>query len=60
MSTEIPADDADARARAQWQRNKWTIAVDLGMALLFFVVGKMTESLVTPALVWPIPNKKMA
>jgi len=51
MSTEIPADDADARARAQWQRNKWTIAVDLGMALLFFVVGKMTESLVTPALV---------
>ena len=51
MNTEIPADDADARARAQWQRNKWTIAVDLGMALLFFVVGKMTESLVTPALV---------
>ena len=31
MNTEIPADDADARARAQWQRNKWTIAVDLGM-----------------------------
>jgi len=43
--------DADARARAQWQRNKWTIAVDLGMALLFFVVGKLSESLVTPALV---------
>ena len=39
MSTEIPADDADARARAQWQRNTWTIAVDLGMALLFFVVA---------------------
>lgn len=43
--------DADARARAQWQRNKWTISVDLGMALLFFVVGKLSESLVTPALV---------
>ena len=51
MTTEIPADDADARARAQFQRNKWTLAVDLGMALLFFVVGKMSESLVTPALV---------
>ncbi len=51
MTSEIPADDADARARAQFQRNKWTLAVDLGMALLFFVVGKMSESLVTPALV---------
>lgn len=51
MTTEIPADDADARARAQFQRNKWTLAVDFGMALLFFVVGKMSESLVTPALV---------
>ena len=51
MSTEIPADDADARARAQGQRNNWTIAVDLGLARLFFVGGKMTESLVTPALV---------
>jgi len=51
MTTEIPADDADARARAQFQRNKWTLATDLGMALLFFVVGKMSESLVTPALV---------
>ncbi|MFN5011420.1 MAG: septation protein IspZ [Gammaproteobacteria bacterium] len=49
MTTEIPADDADARARAQFQRNKWTLAVDFGMALLFFVVGKMSESLVTPA-----------
>jgi intracellular septation protein A len=46
-----PVSDADARAREQWQRNKWTIAVDLGMALLFFVVGKLSESLVTPALV---------
>ena len=43
--------DADARARAQFQRNKWTLGVDFGMALLFFVVGKMSESLVTPALV---------
>lgn len=51
MTSEIPADDADARARAQFQRNKWTLATDLGMALLFFVVGKMSESLVTPALV---------
>jgi intracellular septation protein A len=51
MTTEIPADDADARARAQFQRNKWTLGVDFGMALLFFVVGKMSESLVTPALV---------
>lgn len=51
MTTDIPADDADARARAQFQRNKWTLAVDLGMALLFFVVGKLSESLVTPALV---------
>ena len=51
MSTDTPADDADARARAQWQRNKWTLATDLGMALLFFVVGKLSESLVTPALV---------
>ena len=46
-----PEADADARAREQWQRNKWTLATDLGMALLFFVVGKMSESLVTPALV---------
>ena len=51
MTTEIPAEDADARARAQFQRNKWTLGVDFGMALLFFVVGKMSESLVTPALV---------
>ena len=51
MTTEIPANDADARAREQWQRNKWTLATDLGMALLFFVVGKLSESLVTPALV---------
>ena len=51
MTPDTPAQDADARARAQWQRNKWTIAVDLGMALLFFVVGKLSESLVTPALV---------
>jgi len=50
VSTE-PVSDADARAREQWQRNRWTIAVDLGMALLFFVVGKLSESLVTPALV---------
>lgn len=50
MSTE-PVSDADARAREQWQRNKWTLATDLGMAVLFFVVGKMSESLVTPALV---------
>ena len=51
MTPETPADDADARARAQFQRNKWTLATDLGMALLFFVVGKLSESLVTPALV---------
>jgi len=32
MTTEIPADDADARALAPWKLNTWTIAVELGMA----------------------------
>jgi hypothetical protein len=27
--------DADARDRARWQRNKWTIAVDLGLDIHF-------------------------
>ena len=46
------AQAAQARADAeQWQRNKPSILVDMGLALLFFAVSKLTGNLTTAALV---------
>lgn len=41
----------DQRDQEQWQRNKPSIMVDIGLGLLFFVVGKVTGNLTTAALV---------
>lgn len=40
----------EAAQRARWDRSKYSIAVDVGLALLFFVVAKLTD-LTTAALV---------
>ena len=36
--------------RAQWQRNKYSLAVDLGLGALFFVLAKVTDDLTFAAL----------
>jgi intracellular septation protein A len=46
-----PLDDEEARARAQWNRNKYSLAVDLFLAVLFFVLAKVTDDLTLSALV---------
>ena len=53
MNTEPspPLDDVEARARAQWNRNKYSLAVDLFLAVLFFVLAKVTDDLTFSALV---------
>lgn len=53
MNTEpsLPLDDEEARARAQWNRNKYSLAVDLFLAVLFFVLAKVTDDLTFSALV---------
>ena len=53
MNTEPspPLDDEGARARAQWNRNKYSLAVDLFLAVLFFVLAKVTDDLTLSALV---------
>jgi intracellular septation protein A len=40
----------EAQQRERWNRSKYSIAVDVGLALLFFVVAKLTN-LTTAALV---------
>jgi intracellular septation protein A len=47
----LPLDDEEARARAQWNRNKYSLAVDLFLAVLFFVLAKVTDDLTFSALV---------
>jgi intracellular septation protein A len=42
--------DREAREAAQWQRNKPSLFVDIGLGLLFFGVAKLTD-LTTAALV---------
>jgi len=49
MTPSSPAAAEDARQAAQWQRNKPSICVDLGLALLFFACAKLTD-LTTAAL----------
>jgi len=44
-------DDEEARARAQWNRNKYSLAVDLFLAVLFFVLAKVTDDLPLSAIV---------
>jgi intracellular septation protein A len=41
----------EQRDRAQWQRNKPSLCVDIALALLFFAVSKLTGDLTTAALV---------
>ena len=35
----------------QWQRNKHSLMVDVGLGALFFITGSLTDHLVLPALV---------
>lgn len=35
----------------QWQRNKHSLMVDIGLALLFFVAGSLSDDLALPALI---------
>lgn len=42
---------AASEDQARWQRNKPSILVDIGLAILFFAVAKFTGSLTTAALV---------
>ncbi|NDE02825.1 MAG: hypothetical protein EBZ91_14065, partial [Gammaproteobacteria bacterium] len=44
-------DDEEARARAQWNRNKYSLAVDLSLGALFFILAKVTDDLSLSALV---------
>lgn len=44
-------DDEEARARAQWNRNKYSLAVDLSLGALFFILAKVTDDLTFSALV---------
>lgn len=50
-----PALDAPVNAppdpSEQWQRNKYSLSVDIGLALLFFVTGSLTDHLAIPAVV---------
>jgi len=43
-------DDAHDPAQ-QWQRNKHSLMVDIGLGALFFITGSLTDHLVIPALV---------
>ena len=53
----IPQGDPEKLARqqaeqaAQWQRNKYSLFVDLGIGALFFVLAKVTDDLTFSALV---------
>jgi intracellular septation protein A len=42
--------DEEARARAQWNRNKYSLAVDLSLGALFFILAKVTDDLTFSAL----------
>lgn len=44
-------DDEEARARAQWHRNKYSLAVDLSLGALFFILAKVTDDLSFSALI---------
>lgn len=44
-------DDEEARARAQWNRNKYSLAVDLSLGALFFILAKVTDDLSLSALI---------
>jgi intracellular septation protein A len=44
-------DDEEARARAQWNRNKYSLAVDMSLGALFFILAKVTDDLTFSALV---------
>jgi intracellular septation protein A len=44
-------EDEEARARAQWNRNKYSLAVDLSLGALFFILAKVTDDLSFSALI---------
>jgi intracellular septation protein A len=46
-----PLQDQQQREAAQWVRNRPSLIVDIGLGLLFFIVGKVTGNLTTAALV---------
>jgi intracellular septation protein A len=46
-----PLQDQQQREAAQWARNRPSLFVDIGLGLLFFIVGKVTGNLTTAALV---------
>jgi intracellular septation protein A len=52
MWSRMPAQDPEeARAQAErWRRNKPSILADLGLGLLFFILGKLTGDLTVAAL----------
>ena len=59
LKGEVPLDgkrehqmqEQQKRDAAQWARNRPSLFVDIGLGLLFFIVGKVTGNLTTAALV---------